>query len=109
MTAVLLSMWGQNPRVAFDGPEALAAARSFRPEIVLLDIGLPGLDGYEVARRLRSEPWGKELLLVAVTGWGQASDLQRTREGGFDHHLVKPIAPEQLRSIIAEYRAPSSH
>jgi signal transduction histidine kinase len=108
MTAVLLSMWGQNPRVAFDGPEALAAARSFRPEIVLLDIGLPGLDGYEVARRLRSEPWGKELLLVAVTGWGQASDMQRTREGGFDHHLVKPIAPEQLRNIIAEYRAPSS-
>jgi signal transduction histidine kinase len=106
MTAVLLSMWGQNPRVAFDGPAALAAARSFRPEIVLLDIGLPGLDGYEVARRLRSEPWGKELLLVAVTGWGQASDLQRTREGGFDHHLVKPIAPDQLRNIIAEYRAP---
>jgi signal transduction histidine kinase len=104
MTAVLLSMWGQNPRVAYDGPAALDAAKSFRPEIVLLDIGLPGLDGYEVAKRLRSEPWGKELLLVAVTGWGQASDLERTREGGFDHHLVKPIAPEQLRNIIADYR-----
>jgi signal transduction histidine kinase len=107
MTAVLLSMWGQNPRVAYDGPAALAAARAFKPEIVLLDIGLPGLDGYEVARRLRSEPGGKNLLLVAVTGWGQASDFERTRDVGFDHHLVKPIAPEQLRSIIADYRAPA--
>ena len=105
MTAVLLSMWGQNARVAYDGPAALAAAQAFKPEIVLLDIGLPGLDGYEVAKRLRKEPWGKDLLLVAVTGWGQASDIQRTRDVGFDHHLVKPIAPDQLRTIIAEFRA----
>jgi len=105
MTAILLGAWGQETRVAYDGMSAIAIGRAFQPEIVLLDIGLPNLDGYETARRIRQEPWGKDVLLVAVTGWGQASDIKRSLEAGFNHHLVKPVAPERLQSIIAEHGA----
>ena len=103
MTAILLGAWGQEARVAYDGLSALSIGRTFLPEIVLLDIGLPNLDGYETARQIREEPWGKEVMLVAVTGWGQASDFNKSREAGFDHHLVKPVAPDRLRSLIAEF------
>jgi DNA-binding response OmpR family regulator len=88
--------------VAFDGMSALSAGRDFRPHIVLLDLGMPDMDGYETARRLRAESWGQEATLVAVTGWGQESDLQRTREAGFEHHLLKPVAPRRLRILIAD-------
>jgi signal transduction histidine kinase len=101
MLAVMLGTWGQETRVAHDGIQALATAEAFQPEIVLLDIGLPDLDGYEVARRLRTEPWGRRALLVAVTGWGQESDLERSRHAGFDRHLVKPVVPGLLRELIA--------
>ena len=69
---------------------------------MLLDIGLPGLDGYETARRMRAAAVGPGRVLVAVTGWGQESDLERSREAGFDHHLVKPVAPQRLRAFIAD-------
>jgi signal transduction histidine kinase len=101
MLAVMLGTWGQETRVAYDGMQALATAEAFQPDIVLLDIGLPDLDGYEIARRLRTEPWGRRALLVAVTGWGQESDLERSRQAGFDRHLVKPVVPRLLRSLIA--------
>jgi len=101
MLAVMLSTWGQETRVAYDGMEALAIAGAFQPDIVLLDIGLPDLDGHEIGRRIRAEPWGQRALLVAVTGWGQESDLERSRHAGFDRHLVKPVVPGLLRDLIA--------
>jgi CheY-like chemotaxis protein len=87
--------------VAGDGPEALTVAPGFQADVVLLDIGLPGMNGYEVARRLRAQPSGTELLLVAVTGWGQEDDRRRARDAGFDHHMVKPIDPVELRAILS--------
>lgn len=86
--------------VAHDGPEALDAVKRHRPEIILLDIGLPRMNGYEVARHLRSEPGGDGALLVAVTGYGQDEDIQKSREAGFDEHVVKPPAIETLLRLF---------
>jgi CheY-like chemotaxis protein len=96
----LLELTGHEVRIAHDGPAALEAARTFRPEVALLDIGLPGMDGYEVARRLREQPATQRTLLVALTGWGQAEDRRRSREAGFDHHLTKPADPEALQELL---------
>ena len=98
LARVLRQIYKQDVRVAHDGPEALAIAGDFRPEIVLLDIGMPGMDGYEVARRLRSSPASRGVLLVALTGWGQDSDRQKAKEAGFDAHMVKPVDPEGPRA-----------
>jgi PAS domain S-box-containing protein len=98
---LLLQLDGHETRAAYDGPEALDAAQAFQPEIVLLDIGLPGLNGYEVARCLRQRPGGEHLLLVALTGWGQDDDRERTRAAGFDEHLVKPVDPALLDRVLA--------
>ncbi len=98
--ALLLELWGHEVYSALDGPSALAMAAEHRPEIVLLDIGLPGMTGYEVAQRLRDVPGLERALLVAVTGYGQREDRRRTREAGFEHHLVKPVEPEKLRELI---------
>ena len=98
--ALLLQLDGHETRVAYNGMEALEVAQSFDPEIVLLDIGLPGLNGYEVARRLRQRPGGDRLLLVALTGWGQDDDRERTRTAGFDEHLVKPVDPACLVRVL---------
>jgi signal transduction histidine kinase len=102
MLAAMLGAWGQETRVAYDGTEALASGSAFQPDIVLLDIGLPDVDGYEVGRRIRTEVWGQRAVLVAVTGWGQESDLERSRDAGFDRHLVKPVVPRRLRELIAD-------
>ena len=104
--AVALTLDGHTVAVAHDGPQALALAPLFRPELVLLDIGLPGLNGYEVARRLRAMPGGDRLQLVAITGWGQAEDRQRARAAGFDLHLTKPVDQERLRASLAGPPAP---
>jgi signal transduction histidine kinase/ActR/RegA family two-component response regulator len=88
-------------RIAHDGREALAIADPFRPDVVLLDIGLPVLDGYETARRIRAQPWGAAIRLIAVTGWGQEADRERARAAGFDHHFVKPVDPLLLMRVIA--------
>jgi two-component system CheB/CheR fusion protein len=98
---MLLRLQGQDVRVAYEGPAALELAREFRPEVVLLDLGMPGLDGYEVARRLRQQPGLEGILLVAVTGWGQEEDRRRSREAGFDLHWVKPVEPAALRELLA--------
>jgi len=98
---MLLSLLGAEVRLAHDGPEALAAFACYLPQFVLLDIGMPGMDGYEVARRLRESPQEPRAALVALTGWGQDEDRRRAREAGFDHHLVKPADLEALQSIIA--------
>src|SRR5262249_50697411 len=90
---LLLRLYGHDVRTVHDGFAALEAARTFRPEIVLLDIGLPGMDGYEVARRLRNNGDGYPFVLAAISGYGQERDLARSRQAGFDQHLVKPIDP----------------
>ncbi|CAL1239987.1 response regulator [Candidatus Methylocalor cossyra] len=98
--ALLLSLDGHDARTAFDGPGALAEAAEFRPQVVLLDIGLPGMDGYEVARRLRALPDLGAVLIIAVTGYGQDDDRIRSKAAGFDHHLVKPVDPDALNALL---------
>jgi PAS domain S-box-containing protein len=98
---ILLELQGHRVRMAHDGPAALRVAAELDPEVVLLDLGLPGMDGLEVATRLRERPNAAAMLLVAVTGFGQAEDRRRTAEVGFDHHLVKPIDPVALRVLLA--------
>ena len=99
--ARLLRLSGHVVEVAYDGHSVLPAARAMRPDVVLLDIGLPGLTGYEVARLLRREPDFEETVLVALTGYGRASDRQRSRSAGFDHHLVKPAGVQEVEDILA--------
>ncbi|MEZ5286713.1 MAG: ATP-binding protein [Vicinamibacterales bacterium] len=98
--ALLLTSMGHRVTVAHDGAEALDRAAATRPEAVLLDIGLPVLDGFETCRRMRAEPWGADVLIVALTGWGQAEDRRRTQQAGFDRHIVKPIDPSALQSLL---------
>jgi CheY-like chemotaxis protein len=99
--AVLLRLEGQEVRVACDGPAALAAALADPPEMVVLDLGMPGMDGFEVARRLRALPGSGGVLLVALTGWAQEEDRRRCYEAGFDGHLPKPVEWEALRQFLA--------
>jgi two-component system CheB/CheR fusion protein len=103
---MLLRLWGHEVRTAHDGRSGLKAALSYRPQVVLLDIGLPGLDGYEVARRLREE-FGGAALLVAMTGYGREEDRRRAEEVGFDAHLTKPADPAALRSLLAGWTPPA--
>jgi signal transduction histidine kinase/DNA-binding response OmpR family regulator len=98
--AVMLGALGSEVRTAFDGPSGLAAAEKFRPDVVLLDLGLPTMDGYKVARRLRDLPGLEGLVLVALSGYGQDEDRRKSKEAGFDHHLVKPASPEMLRELL---------
>jgi CheY-like chemotaxis protein len=99
--SLLLQTLGNDVRTAHDGLEAVELAKEQQPELVLLDLGLPGLNGYEVAREIRRLPWGKGTVLIALTGWGQEEDRRRSAEAGFDHHLVKPVDTVRLRSILA--------
>jgi signal transduction histidine kinase/methanogenic corrinoid protein MtbC1/ActR/RegA family two-component response regulator len=100
--AMLLRLLGHEVAVAHDGPAALREADAQRPEVVLLDIGMPRMDGYEVARRLRERPGPGQAVLVALTGWGQEEDRRRSREAGFDHHLVKPVELSALQKLLAQ-------
>jgi signal transduction histidine kinase/CheY-like chemotaxis protein len=102
---IMLSILGYETRTACDGLAGLEAAAEFRPDAVLLDIGMPKLNGYDVARRIREQPWGKDMALLAVTGWGQAEDRQRSSEAGFDHHFVKPVDPAALTKLLASLAA----
>jgi signal transduction histidine kinase/ActR/RegA family two-component response regulator len=102
MLAVMVGMLGHDVGKALDGPSAISAAASYRPDVVLLDLGLPGLSGYEVARCLRQHPDTARTRLVALTGWGQEEDRARTRDAGFDHHLTKPTEPETLCRLLSE-------
>ncbi|HSN98166.1 MAG TPA: ATP-binding protein, partial [Candidatus Nanopelagicales bacterium] len=100
--ALLLEIMGHRVWVVHDGPEALAAARELRPDIAVMDIGMPGMSGYDVARRIRDLPELAGVVLVAMTGWGQEEDRRRSREAGFDHHLVKPVDDRMLKKIFAD-------
>jgi CheY-like chemotaxis protein len=99
--AILLRTMGNEVRSAHDGLEAVDAAAEFQPDIVLLDLGLPKLNGFDAARRIREQPGGQERVLIALTGWGQEEDRCRTKDAGFDHHLTKPIDFEVLRELLA--------
>jgi CheY-like chemotaxis protein len=102
--AQLLALLGHEMRTAYDGLEAVEVAAAFQPEVVLLDIGLPKLNGYEAARRIRVLPGGERILLVALTGWGQAEDRRKSSEAGFDSHLVKPVELRVLTKLLAKSR-----
>jgi CheY-like chemotaxis protein/two-component sensor histidine kinase len=102
--AMLLRLQGHEVRVAHSGPSALEMTKDYRPEMILLDIGMPGMDGYEVARRLRQQPGLENVVLAALTGWGQQEDRRRSAEAGFDHHLVKPPEPSALENLVADLK-----
>jgi CheY-like chemotaxis protein len=99
--AMMLRLMGNETATAYDGQEGVDLALRFRPDVTLLDIGLPKLNGYEAARRIREQPWGKHPALIAVTGWGQDEDRRRSHDAGFDHHLVKPVDPAALMKLLA--------
>jgi CheY-like chemotaxis protein len=99
--AMLLTLEGHTVYTASDGRQTLQRAEEHRPDIALLDIGMPGIDGYEVARGIRAQPWGRGMTLVALTGWGQESDRSRSRDAGFDSHLVKPVDLDVLIAMLA--------
>jgi CheY-like chemotaxis protein len=99
--AMMLRTFGCEVRTAYDGAGAIDAFDAMRPDVVLLDLGMPGVDGFEAAREIRRRPGGAGALLVAMTGWGQDADRQRTREAGFDAHLVKPVDPVTLRALVS--------
>lgn len=100
--AMMLSIMGHETRTAHDGESAVATAESFLPDVILLDIGLPKLNGYEVASRIRENAWGRSMFLIAVTGWGQEEDRQRSSEVGLNVHMVKPVEPAALERLLAE-------
>jgi CheY-like chemotaxis protein len=103
--AMMLSIMGHDTRTAHDGESAVTTAEDFLPEVVLLDIGLPKLNGYEVAQRIRETPWGKSMFLIAVTGWGQEEDRQRSSEVGLNVHMVKPVEPAALERLLTQLRS----
>ena len=102
--AILLQEMGHDTCTAHDAQSALTQIKLFKPQIVLLDLGLPGVDGVEIGRRIRSKTEGRSISLIAVTGWSQDHDRRRTAEAGFDAHLVKPVTAQQIQSVIAQVR-----
>lgn len=102
---MMLQVSGNEVRGAYDGEQGLTVAEEFRPDVVLLDIGMPRLNGYEACRRLREKPWGKDVFVIALTGWGQDEDRRQSEDAGFDHHLVKPVEPQALLDLLASLKA----
>ena len=100
--AALLQLDGHETRLSFDGEGALTMYEQFEPDVCLLDIGMPGRNGYEVARRIRQMPGGRRPVLIAITGWGQESDRHLAMEAGFDHHLTKPVDPRRLAHLFGQ-------
>lgn len=100
--AMMLNIMGNETQIAHDGLKALDVAAAFKPDMVLLDIGMPKLNGYDTARRIREQPWGRKVVLIALTGWGQAEDKQRSQEAGFNFHMVKPLELEALEKVLSK-------
>jgi CheY-like chemotaxis protein len=100
---MLLELGGHEAIIAHSGNQALQLGREHRPDVVILDIGMPDLNGYDVARTARNEDWGKSAYLIALTGWGQAEDKERARMAGFDRHLTKPVDPDLVEEILKEH------
>jgi CheY-like chemotaxis protein len=99
--AEMLKITGYETRTAYDGLEAVQTAAGFRPDVVLLDIGLPKMNGYEAARHIRKQSWGEGMALIALTGWGQEEDKRLALEAGFDYHLTKPVEAAALEKLLA--------
>jgi two-component system, chemotaxis family, CheB/CheR fusion protein len=106
--ALLLREQGHEVFVAYNGEEALASAARLLPNVVLLDLSMPGLSGYEVCRRIRAQDWGRSVSVFAQSGWGREIDIRRTEEAGFDRHLLKPLDIEELLVILASLSSPPS-
>jgi CheY-like chemotaxis protein len=100
--SMLVSLMGNDVCQARDGLEAVEQAEQFRPDVVLMDIGMPRLNGYDAACRIRQQPWGMDIVLIATTGWGQEEDRRRTKAAGFDHHLVKPLDHNKLQVLLEQ-------
>ncbi len=100
--AILVRLWGHDVLVVYDGLSALEAGLANPPDVVLLDIGLPKMNGYDLARRFREAPATAEALLVAITGYGREIDVQRCKEAGIDHHFLKPVDPAELQQVLAK-------
>ncbi len=105
--SMLLKVTGNDTRTAHDGPEAIEQAEAYRPALILLDIGLPKMNGYDACRRIREQPWGKDIVMVALTGWGQEEDRRKSREAGFNGHLVKPVDYAALTRLLGDLQAPT--
>jgi len=101
MLSMVVKMLGNEVREAHDGKEGIEVAEAFLPDVIFMDIGMPKMNGYEAARHIRQQPWSKKMMLVALTGWGQEKDKQRTKEAGFDHHLVKPAEPAAIQKLLS--------
>jgi CheY-like chemotaxis protein len=99
--ALLLQIEGHEVSVVHDGRDAIAAFEKMRPDVALLDIGMPGLNGYEIARLIRRAPHGRNVTLVAITGWGQDNDKALATQAGFDHHFTKPVEPDTITALLA--------
>jgi CheY-like chemotaxis protein len=106
--AMLLALEGHDVYQAHDGADAVRTAERVRPDVVLMDIGLPIVNGYEACRRIRDHAWGAAMVLVAITGWGQEDDREQSRAAGFDRHLLKPVDHDELRRIVASARPRAS-
>ena len=106
--ALMLELMGNDAQSANSAHAALEIAETFRPDAVVLDIGMPNVNGYEAARRIRQRPWGKNVTLVALTGWGQERDRQLAHESGFDAHLMKPAAPDEIEKLLQSRKAASA-
>jgi CheY-like chemotaxis protein len=100
--AAFLQLLGHDVRVAHDGARAVELAEEFHPQTLLLDLGMPGMDGYEACRRIRKAAWSRNMRLIAITGWGQDEDRRKSANAGFDMHLVKPVNPETLAQLLRE-------
>ncbi len=107
-TEMILSAMGHDVRVAHDGAEALEIAAAFQPEAALVDLGMPNMNGYLLARKLREWRWTRGAVLIAVTGWGGDRERERSKEAGFDHHLLKPAQPERIAELLAAVRPATS-
>jgi signal transduction histidine kinase/DNA-binding response OmpR family regulator len=105
--ALLLKVEGHTTATAYEGLEALERAETFRPDVILLDIGLPRLDGYQVCRRIREQAWGRDIVVIALSGWGQEKDKLRSEDAGFDHHLVKPVDSAALKVLLRKLGPPT--
>jgi CheY-like chemotaxis protein len=99
--ALLLKYMGHESHIALDGEQAVESAGTIRPDVVLLDLGMPRINGYDACRNIRAHAWAEGMILIAQTGWGQDEDRRRTEEAGFDGHLVKPIDPDALLRLVA--------
>ncbi|MEO8654345.1 MAG: response regulator [Ramlibacter sp.] len=100
--SMLVELLGHEVRTGFDGLEALTIAGAFHPDAILLDLGMPVMDGYEACRLIRQQPWGRTVTVVAVTGWGREEDRLKSQRAGFDQHLVKPASPKLIAEILRE-------